>query len=66
MQTVEQVADKFPIGTPVRFYPVAGLPEFKETKVRSKPWLVCDHVSLMVEGIAGSVCAEPQFLQLVE
>ena len=66
MQTVEQVAEKFPIGTPVRFYPVAGRPEFKETKIRSEPWRVCGHVSVMVEGIAGSVCAEPQFLQLAE
>ena len=66
MQTVEQVAEKFPIGAPVRFYPVAGYPEFKETRVRSKPWFGCGHVSIMVEGIAGSVCAEPRFLQLVE
>ena len=66
MQTVKEVAEKFPIGTPVRFYPVAGQPKFRETKIRSKPWVISDHVSIMVEGIAGSVCAEPQFLQLVK
>jgi len=63
---VKTAAQKFPIGTPVRFYPIAGEEKFEETVVRSEPWLVCGHVSLKVKGRAGGVSAEPQHLQVIE
>jgi hypothetical protein len=53
--TVEQFNRLVPVGTAVRFYPVAGEPEFQSTRTRSVAWEICGHVSVKVEGIAGGV-----------
>lgn len=54
--TVEQFNRLIPIGTPVRYYPMAGESEYRDSKTRSVAWTVGDHTSVQIEGMAGSVC----------
>jgi hypothetical protein len=53
-------ADKrFPIGRRVRYYPVSGLPEFVESKIRSQTWAVgSGDIVVAIEGRAGGVSIE--------
>ncbi|MEO2039733.1 MAG: hypothetical protein ABGW90_13730 [Martelella sp.] len=48
-----------PIGARVRYYPVAGQPEFEEATIRSEPW-VLGHgaVVIAITGRAGGVSVE--------
>jgi hypothetical protein len=53
-------AEKFnelhPVGTAFKFYPVAGMPDFVETKTRSECWELGDgHPVVLIEGRAGGV-----------
>ena len=47
---------KYPVGSPVRYYPIAGEPEFEETTTRSEAWtLGSGHVVVKIVGRAGGV-----------
>ncbi|MBK6942054.1 MAG: hypothetical protein IPH13_17890 [Planctomycetes bacterium] len=47
---------RIPVGTPVRYYPVADRSEFIETKTRSDAWALGDgSVVVKIEGRAGGV-----------
>ena len=49
-------ADLFPIGTPVKFYPISGENRFEECEVRSEPWrLGHGAIVIKVTGRAGGV-----------
>jgi biotin operon repressor len=64
MMSLQEVAKTFPIGQPVRFYPVAGEPEFETAIVRSKPWqLGSGAIVVKITGRAGGVLTEPEFLR---
>lgn len=62
--TLEQAAIIFPIGTPVRFFPIAGDEQFEESVIRSEPWMVCGHVSIKITGRTG--CVNTEHLQLID
>ena len=47
-----------PIGTRVRYWPLAKDDRFVETRTRSEAWKIRDHVSVMVEGTSGGVSVE--------
>ena len=48
--------NKFPVGTPVRYHPVIGQPEYIETETRSEAWtLDSGQVIVKVKGRAGGV-----------
>jgi hypothetical protein len=56
----EMNAEKFnslhPVGTPFRYYPIAGATEFIETKTRSECWELGDgHPVVLIEGRTGGV-----------
>jgi hypothetical protein len=45
-----------PVGTPVRYYPIAGDSDFRETKTRSVAWdLGSGETVVKIEGQAGGV-----------
>lgn len=52
----DEFAQAYPVGTPCRYYPLRGEPEFLETKIRSEPWVLAHgDVIVKVEGKAGGV-----------
>ena len=54
--TVTQWNDRYPIGTPVRYFPIKGQPECRHTKTRSEAWaLGHGAIVVKVEGQAGGV-----------
>lgn len=60
MRRPEMNAEKFnslyPVGTPFRYYHVAGSKEFVETKTRSECWELGDgHPVVLIEGRSGGV-----------
>lgn len=54
--TPKQFAEKFPVGTPVRYYPISGESHYEEATIRSEPW-VLGHGAVVVKitGRAGGV-----------
>ena len=57
--TPAQFAERFPVGTPVRFYPVRGLPHYEETTIRSEPWeLGNGAIVIKITGRTGGVQIE--------
>jgi hypothetical protein len=56
---VSEFADKFPKGTTVNFYPIAGKRKPRVVVIRSLPWLLSDGTLVVkVKGITGAVsCA---------
>lgn len=47
---------RYPVGTRVRYFPIAGEPAYEETCTRSKAWqLGSGHSVVKVEGRAGGV-----------
>lgn len=56
---LQEVACRFPVGRPVRFYPVAGHPDAEETKVRSEPWrLGHGEIVVKIDGRTGGVLVD--------
>lgn len=48
--------NKYPVGTPVRYHPVIGQPEYVETETRSEAWTLGNgQVIVKVKGRAGGV-----------
>jgi len=47
-----------PPGQRVRYYPVRGKPEYRDTVVRSEPWQISDKVLIKVDGQTGGVFAD--------
>jgi hypothetical protein len=54
MTDLAEWAKRFPIGTPVLYFPVRGDFEYKATRIRSEPWMT-SHPIVKVEGVAGGV-----------
>lgn len=55
----QEAGEKFPIGTKVRFYPIAGEAKYEVAEVRSRPWaLGHSQVVLAITGRAGGVAVE--------
>lgn len=54
--TAEQASEMYPVGTKVRYYPVAGENNYEESVVRSSAWAL-GHGELVVKinGRAGGV-----------
>jgi hypothetical protein len=56
---VQQFNEKFPVGTPVLYYPVIGGEKFIETKTREKAFVLSDHTAcVFVENISGCVALD--------
>jgi hypothetical protein len=54
--TADEWNSMYQVGTKVRYYPVADLPEHVETRTRSEAWtLASGHPVVAVEGRAGGV-----------
>jgi hypothetical protein len=54
--TAEKFNAKHPVGTPCRYFPIKGEPDFVETKTRSEAWeLGHGAVVVAVEGRTGGV-----------
>lgn len=54
--TAERFNAETPIGTPLRYYPIAGHSEFVETKTRSEAWELGNGAPVvLVEGRSGGV-----------
>lgn len=56
--TPEKIAADFalvaPIGQPVHYYPILPGTEFRETRIRSEPWVTgSGHVLVALEGMSG-------------
>lgn len=48
--------DKHPVGTKVKYYPIKGVDDFRETETRSKAWELGHGASVvMIKGLAGGV-----------
>lgn len=57
--TAAEWNEKYPVGTPVRYHPVMGDPEFVTSKTRSPAWQLGHGQSVVaIEGQAGGVCLE--------
>ena len=55
-QLVDIFNDAYPVGTPVRYWPVANEGEGVLSKTRSEAWLLSGHTAVvMVEGKSGAV-----------
>ena len=64
MQTLEQVKEEFPVDTPVKYFSVAGSPNFIYTSIRSEPWALGNGaIVIKVDGVRGGVLATPEHLQ---
>ncbi|KPM98742.1 hypothetical protein AOG25_07975 [Vibrio alginolyticus] len=59
--SIEEANKAFPIGTKVRYYSTAGLPNYTKTTIRSEAWDLCGSTVMKVEGIAGGVCVTHLF-----
>jgi hypothetical protein len=64
--TADEFNARFPVGAPVRYYPIMGHAECRETRTRSEAWeLGSGHVVVKIEGLPGGVairnleCAKP-------
>lgn len=54
--TSDQFNKLIGVGTPVRYYPVAGEPEFEDTRTRSVAWDLGNGMPVVkIEGRAGGV-----------
>lgn len=38
LMTLDQAAERFPVGAKVRFFPISGEQHSEEAEVRSEPW----------------------------
>lgn len=57
-------AEAHPVGSACRYYPVLPGKEFKQTKIRSAPWVLgSGHVVVAVEGKSGGVSVEHLFFE---
>lgn len=65
IKSSEQFNEQHPIGTPVNYYPVIGVPNCTPTKTRSKAWTMYsgEHV-VMIEGKSG--CVSLQAIEVKE
>ena len=54
--TVDQWNALYPIGTPVRYWPVAGEEEYIDTTTRSEAWGVSDYPVVKIVGRLGGCC----------
>ena len=55
----QQFSEQFPAGTKVKFFPIAGNPEFEETEIRSEAWeLGHGAVVVKVKGRSGCVSVD--------
>ena len=62
-----KVAARYPVGTPVRYYPIAGSKECVDSVVRSEPWeLGHGAIVIKIEGKTGGVSTAPEHLQLID
>lgn len=57
---IADAAERFtrthPVGTPVRYWPVLGVPDFEDTKIRSEAWVLGhDAIVVKIEGRTGGV-----------
>jgi len=61
--TLQDISRKFPIGQPVRFFPVAGETYFETSAVRSEPWEL-SHGAVVVKifGRRSGVLTTPEHL----
>ncbi len=57
--TMEEWNLRYPIGTPVRYHPIIGDPEYMESKTRSVAWNLGHGAPVVkIEGITGGVLLE--------
>ena len=55
-ERAEAFTAAFPVGRDVHYFPIAGEPEFRRTRIRSIAWPLGDgSIVVKVEGIAGGV-----------
>lgn len=52
---VVQASELFPVGTKVKYFPIAGRPEFEKRVVASDPWEMCGETVVKVQGRSGCV-----------
>ena len=66
--TLEEIANKFPVGTPVRYFPMGDdIGEHVDTVVRSEPWTLGQgDIVIKVDGKSGGVSTEPHHLHLLD
>jgi len=54
--TVENWNQRYPVGTKVIYWPVAGGSEYEESETRSKAWALGDgHPVVLIKGRSGGV-----------
>ncbi|WP_271270260.1 hypothetical protein [Aliamphritea hakodatensis] len=53
--TLDQFKTQFPIGTPVKYFPVLGRDRHRDTEITSDPWMVCGSGVVKVAGQTGAV-----------
>ena len=59
MITIEQAAIKFPVGTPVKYYPLlSNKSNFHEGVIRTEPWMLCGSVVASMSGKSGGLDVE--------
>lgn len=54
-KSIEQWNKDLPGGTPVKYYPIKGEPEFIEAVTRSEVWDLCGNPVVLIEGKSGGV-----------
>lgn len=56
---IRLAAERYPVGTPILYYPIKGEPHFERSRIRSEPWaLGSGHVVVKIEGRTGGVSVE--------
>lgn len=59
LMTVQDWNDMYTPGTPVRYWPIRGLDDHKDTKTRSEAWTLPHGAGIvLLEGISGGVDIE--------
>lgn len=57
--SIEDARSAFPMGTPVRYFPLSNSPTFVRASVRSDPWILGHGaVVIKITGRAGGVCVQ--------
>ena len=55
-EAIADWSEKHLLGSPVRYYPVIGRPEYQDTQIASQAWIVGDREAVVkIKGHAGGV-----------
>ena len=65
--SLAKIAARYPIGTPVRYYSIAGGRTHVVSVIRSEPWaLGHGAVVIKIKGVSGGVSTATEHLQLID